>query len=383
MPAPDQFRRIDVDDDAKFGSVDADTASTNLASATVTYVVYKDSDGNIIARNRDDATEEFSGTEPGAVIQDVVDNGLPDNDPGRAGRVHFTNDRYFFDTSVELGEKEVSFTGENPTRTKLVQNADMDGIFTLTPTNAANHFAQFIDLKFNGQKDQNTKGSAVYATNAQDLHFIRCYAKKFTGDGIYADQVRGWRVRDSYIEQCAGHGIQVTGGKQGHFVDNRLGNNTGDGMVLNAADCTVRGNELQGNTNGIQTNANENRIIGNQINGNGSRGVYVRGSARYTKVIGNKIDGESTTQYGVHIKNTIGTEIEANTIQNHTGADIEDGGVRTVADGLGYNGANDPASAGDWYNNGYEGVRVKWDDGAGTHYISEYANGAWWDSQVS
>ena len=55
-------------------------------------------------------------------------------------------------------------------------------------------------------------------------------------------------------------------------------------------------------------------------------------------------------------------------------ADITDAGVRTLINGVGTN-AGDPNSAGNWNNNGYEGVHVL-DTTNGKIYI--FRNGTWY-----
>lgn len=56
--------------------------------------------------------------------------------------------------------------------------------------------------------------------------------------------------------------------------------------------------------------------------------------------------------------------------------------ARTTYGGIGDNGANDPATAGEWHGYGYDGLRVKWTDGE-SHYISTYLNGTWLDMVVT
>jgi len=55
--------------------------------------------------------------------------------------------------------------------------------------------------------------------------------------------------------------------------------------------------------------------------------------------------------------------------------------TRVLFNGLGYNGSNDPSSAGDWNGNGEEGVRVLWDNG-GTPTIAEYVDGTWYNRSL-
>jgi len=70
-----------------------------------------------------------------------------------------------------------------------------------------------------------------------------------------------------------------------------------------------------------------------------------------------------------------------NIIQGMIKGSVTDNGTRNVINGLGRNGANDPASGGDWNGYGYEGVKVLWNDGT-NYYISTYIGGTWYDVQV-
>ena len=75
--------------------------------------------------------------------------------------------------------------------------------------------------------------------------------------------------------------------------------------------------------------------------------------------------------------------IVADNIFDNNAADFYDNSIRTVRNGVGKNGSNDPASAGDWNGHCREGVMVKWDDGAGTDYMSWCVNGNWYDVVVN
>ncbi len=103
------------------------------------------------------------------------------------------------------------------------------------------------------------------------------------------------------------------------------------------------------------TAADNIRVLNNDIINSGTRGVRIDGASN-VRLAGNVIT--SSVPYYVT------------------------SGTRVTYEGVGTNGANDPASAGEWYQHGYEGVLVKWNNG-GTNYISSYVGGGWVDWTVT
>jgi len=122
-------------------------------------------------------------------------------------------------------------------------------------------------------------------------------------------------------------------------------------------------------------------IVGNTIEPDGyaDYGVQIDGS-RGAVISGNSIVSAGT--YGIYVMSGCSDiNVNSNSIRASGTGKYDDAGTRTVIDGLGKNGANDPASAGDWNGNGREGVKVKWNDGT-NYYISTYLGGTWYDVQV-
>lgn len=181
-------------------------------------------------------------------------------------------------------------------------------------------------------------------------------------------------------------------------------------MVYDSAGNIVSGNTCNGCFIVVQVGACDYNIItANTVDGqdrHGSlsyltRGVYIK-NGKGNVVVGNTLhdpyydtiriaSGASKTvvKDNVLSLNDNGSRypiiIEASSADNVLGDNILDGntngisdlGTRTIHNGLGQNGSNDPASAGNWSGNGKEGLVVAWDNGAGKKRLSRYSNGAW------
>lgn len=73
--------------------------------------------------------------------------------------------------------------------------------------------------------------------------------------------------------------------------------------------------------------------------------------------------------------------VESNTLRR--GVSVVTSPTRFLKEGIGTNGANDPAVGGDWNGNEFEGLWVKWNDGSGNDYMSVYRTDQWWDISLT
>jgi hypothetical protein len=189
-----------------------------------------------------------------------------------------------------------------------------------------------------------------------------------------------------------------------------------DGNIISNADSTKNGiqpwgdgntisnNYISGADTGIYGDKTGTLIAGNTINSSAGEGIFYRGNAGH--IIGNSIDGAGAAR-GININDGVDALVGMNRAMNCTDGigvygsasdirlvnngfynntadkDIAVGPTRISENGVGLNGANDPASAGEWNGNGFQGLKVMWDDGAGTNYLSHYLNGSWFDVQLA
>jgi hypothetical protein len=157
-----------------------------------------------------------------------------------------------------------------------------------------------------------------------------------------------------------------------------------DGIQLTAtADRTlVQGNSIQGNgtsgSTGVQlVGCDDVRMVGNNIRGM-AKGVSVRGVARLVAV-GNIMSGFTSRSWYFEVSPS--TDCSISDEMNVFSTPIDETGstpVRLVVNGMGDNGASNPASAGDWNVTGrrHDGRMVHWNDDSAR--ISIYRHGAGW-----
>ena len=223
------------------------------------------------------------------------------------------------------------------------------------------------------------------------------------------------RFKNSYHESII---VEFSGSFRNSIIGNSIllddlsfndGINEGIG-VYDSSGNVVQGNTLEGCFIVVQVGAcNYNVITGNTVDGQDrhasldyrTRGVYVRAG------IGNVVEGntlhdpyydtirvasaasktvvknnvltlnDNATRYPIIVEaSSTGTIIADNVLDGNTNG-ISDLGTRTILNGVGQNGSNNPASAGSWTGNGVEGVIVQWDNGAGKKRLSQYSGGAW------
>lgn len=264
-----------------------------------------------------------------------------------------------------------------------------------------------------------------------------------TGEGYYGLIIRNHIFPTEYEDACNDDGMclhKLYLGETRCIVAFNQIHNAGYGGIRNApmSDSIIAFNDIKDpDDDGIYCGGRSDLvlqgliIIGNKITGAGADGIGINNN-RYDIVIGNDVynptgDGfffgdffsKSTVSlnrvfsaggWGFNVEGAGGAEVAAHNVftgnithdcasgcmlltadtednivnsNSFQEGDPTDNGVRNVINGLGQNGTNDPATAGNWNGNGYEGVLVKWDVAGPTHYLSVYTGGAWWDWVVA
>lgn len=235
-----------------------------------------------------------------------------------------------------------------------------------------------------------------------------------SGDGIYLHGTTNYplkaiQILNNYVLSA---NRAVYSNATGAIINGNVLIGTGSGNVLeiNCPNNVVTNNRIvaTGNSNAVSVLRFADNLLfsSNHINNSKNYGLYLRGTASdhltYCMISDNQFGGESgsairmdytdfasvtsSTFYSSAHTYAILLQSNANdtkisncqyaasiSIANQVRMVSED---RTVIEGVGYNGANNPASAGEWYTHGYEGLVVEWTNGT-AFFISIYRNASW------
>lgn len=200
---------------------------------------------------------------------------------------------------------------------------------------------------------------------------------KFVGNTIWSTAIGlDWSKSDgAYIDG----NVIVSGSTYGLYYTPRGDNST------------ITNNRITGGTTSVPAaivygNAGSKKGVifsGNQIVSKGNYyGIFFRTITNST-ITNNVVINENTNYPIALYSDTADIKVSGNVLMPSSGVGkVLDSGKRNVINGVGTNGANDPASAGNWAGFGYEGVLVKWNNGA-THYLSVYSGTAWYDMTLA
>jgi hypothetical protein len=176
-----------------------------------------------------------------------------------------------------------------------------------------------------------------------------------------------WSEPDCIIQ---GNWIEVATNSEGISLST-----TADRVLL--ANNSIQGTGIAGSTGVLLTTCDDVRMMGNNIKGV-QKGVSVRGCNRLVAV-GNIMSGFTSRSWYFEVSPS--TDCSISDEENVFSTPIDETGsapVRLIVNGMGDNGANNPASAGNWNVTGrrHDGRMVHWNDG--TAHISIYRHGAGW-----
>jgi len=372
------------------GEVDAQSVSAERLlsdSQLATVRVWGNDNGNVEAYGKSGIKRENSDL--AALINGII------SDTGGGKLFQIAEGEYIIGESL-IPERGVTFQGAGMNFTTIKRASGMDAHLVDGTQSFSSNKLWFTlrDLDLDGNKANNTSGDTVNL-EAQgsgdwwDIEIERCFLRDANRDSFRANEGHGHVIRNSPCEFSNNYQIHWTGGT--------------DGRVLFST--------IKGGKRGVVSSSNNTKVIGCQIQGIGEHGVTVgiggvvvgneirtvstdspgdfsgvsSANGDYVVVVGNSINGGGDAKFGVQFgSGSRDCAAYGNTIRNVQFWPVRDTGTRNVINGFSRNGANDPASAGDWNGNGREGVIVKWDDGAGNHYATFWneTDGQWWDIPV-
>lgn len=151
---------------------------------------------------------------------------------------------------------------------------------------------------------------------------------------------------------------------------NVIAGNTVDGQDRHASIVYV--------TRGVYVkNGTGNVVVGNTLNDPYYDTIRIGATASKTVVSNNILTAnDNASRYPIFVESGSTDNIMADNVLVGNTNSYSDLGTRTSLNGLGTNGALDPASAGNWNGNGREGQIVGWMSG-GKKRLSIYSGGAW------
>lgn len=154
---------------------------------------------------------------------------------------------------------------------------------------------------------------------------------------------------------------------------------TGYSLMVRS-DSVISGNTIHGL---LETKNSEYIRISNNVFMPGYPYSIILTNVNNITLSGNIFRGDS--QYGyVRVDNSEDVFFDGNRGDSRTkDVYVNNGGnVRVLINGIGTNGAFDPAVGGEWYGHEFEGLMVTWTDGE-IQYLSAYRGGKWWDWVVT
>ena len=285
---------------------------------TATYVVAA-SDASALSKSQADYV--CDGTDDQVEIQAAID-ALPAN----RGKIHLSQGTYSINASIillpyELGQQSVMIEGEGrQTILRLADNANCDMITqdvwtSVYPGQAAVMRFQIHDLRIEGNRDNNTLGSAIkllgwnclienveiYHMAEDGIHFVRTSSEYSSANWIVNCLMYSPGNSDS--EKNGGYGIIYEGG-DGFLFGNNIGRTLKAAIFLHGSVITAIGNHVYACEYGFEFVGHKMHILGNEIEYIQKHGIYgypdEYRSIRYTQIESNIIQGVSQAETGTY-----------------------------------------------------------------------------------
>ena len=290
------------------GDYDWDNATIYHFGETAEYIVFKDSwfGGTCYAKNGTSGKIESSGSNASLVIQYAVD----EINVSGGGLLYLKSGEYIIRSTIELC-KEISVVGSGWNfgggGTKLKQGANCD-ILRVAPAIKGVTSVGIFDLSIVSQRDAYSKGSAItFSSNCMDVRVSDVGINYMPEYGIISGNGWGMVIDDVVIENCGLDGLRITSGTEGKIVNCKINANDHFGAYISTTQSKILNNEFRGNGyDGLILNMPKIICIGNTFHGNHDGGYDSQLTVRNENctVIGNNIDCQSYTAYGIRLWST-------------------------------------------------------------------------------
>jgi len=306
-----------------------------------------------------------SGTDADAVIQACIDD-IPAT---RGAVITVKKGNYPIDTRIDV-DKEALIIGEGREATTFTATTNGMTMMTFGPT--VSH-GGLMHVEFDGD---NKASRGLQLNDYRHGIFFDIYIHDVDFDntsrgvGVYGgDNVGDHCTWNKFLQ------IHIYNCYHGFWMRKTDGDSYCNANWIENVYCgTIDGNAFHLDVGAEQDNMNNNKLI--------ACGAQVAD-------IGYLIGGIGNCLLWCFVENCV--TAEARDIGDRTewwgrdtqNATIFGAGTRSIVNGVGQNGTNDPSAAGVWFGNGYEGLFVKWDSAGPTHHMSIYTNAAFYDWVVT
>ncbi len=310
------------------------------------YTVYREAN-EYYARNNEVGNIEFTGPDPGVVVQACLT-------AGGAGTVVSLRENNFVALSgvaMTANNQGVVGLGEGTywDGTTMVAGIDAFSIIGFTGCRLSNFVVETNagggginvcvwiedgadDFHLHGLTiiDSNGEAISISGTTITQGHIHDCHVLGADGAGILVDMdaanfMYRLRVEDCDILDCGTRGIDFATSGGNHYceiVNNNISGCTSDGIQIIDGDYSlIRGNSCINNgSEGLEVNSTDHaNIVGNLCEGNTRNGIYVT-TSHYCTVSGNTCNGN--TREGIDVAWSDDCTLSGNTFTGNTRSGI-------------------------------------------------------------
>jgi len=239
---------------------------------TADYVIFKEN-GVIKAKNGEDGSIEFSGSDFATVLQNAIDDLY--GTPGY-GKIYIRAGKYTVSSTITLkGSIRLVGAGKNRTNLTLADGANTD-LIHVCPDN----FAILPEIGFmniSGNRDNNTSGNGIVNYRGDELQLYQVHVGNCVGNAVRmmprgTETVGHMIMHDMTLYNCDSPNLYV--GEDGSnveglkIVDNIIGCWKSGGIKITdgsgAKKILINGNEFWGGNNDILINGGSQiNIVGN------------------------------------------------------------------------------------------------------------------------
>jgi len=264
------------------------------------------------------------GTDDQVEIQAAID-GLP----AKGGIIHLSEGIFYIGDTIalegngyQLGRISLIGSGPESTYLKLEDGVNKD-MMKWTDTGSTRYFYEIKEMSLNGNKANNTSGTAIYLDNLADVRLENLYIFEFAEDGICTTNCWGYKIINVVVEWCDRYGIYLQGGGEAYIAGCHITSN-----FKNLAFSTVNGVSVVGGQYGrsekeaiqLFSGADNNIFVGLYLNdpvtAGGANPILIQGTNNIFKE--NVIDCKKNSGYAIELSSTAsGNIISDNQLTNY------------------------------------------------------------------